>query len=221
MNKLLLVLILSLSSILSFSQKVNFGKIKDEQIVKHKAFTLSYNESCEQPNWVYYFITKEQVSKYKRQDNFRSDTSIKSGSATPNDYSRSGYDRGHLANASDLSYDSIALSESFFMSNMSPQKPGFNRGIWKSLEDSTRKLLVDADTIFIITGGQLNGDLRIIGESGVCVPNFYYKILIIKKGKKKGVLAFYMPNEKSDKSLKSFMVKPSFIEKKVGFNILD
>ena len=66
------------------------------------------------------------------------DTAVKTGSAELKDYKGSGYDRGHLCPAGDMSFDSIAMRESFLMSNMSPQLPGFNRGIWNSLEQKIR-----------------------------------------------------------------------------------
>lgn len=69
-----------------------------------------------------------------RTDNFRADRSISTESAALSDYRGSGYDRGHLAPAADMKWAPAAMSESFLMSNMSPQDPGFNRGIWKKLE---------------------------------------------------------------------------------------
>jgi endonuclease G len=54
------------------------------------------------------------------------------------DYEKSGYDRGHLAPAADMGFSKITMAESFYYSNMSPQVPGFNRGIWKQLEEQTR-----------------------------------------------------------------------------------
>jgi endonuclease G len=73
-----------------------------------------------------------------RTNDFREDYKVTTGSASLSDFKGSGYDRGHLAPAGDMKWSSTAMSESFYMSNMSPQKPGFNRGIWKKLE--SRKL---------------------------------------------------------------------------------
>ena len=74
----------------------------------------------------------------KRTDRFRSDPKIPTRSATTADYRRSGYDRGHLAPAADMAFSVQTMTDSFFMSNMSPQKPAFNRGIWKELEALVR-----------------------------------------------------------------------------------
>lgn len=109
------------------------------QIIKHVAYTLKYNEIYEQADWVIYLLTAEEVKgTILRSDNFRTDTKVKTGSASLTDYRGSGYDRGHLAPAGDMKWSKTAMSESFYMSNMSPQKPGFNRGIWRSLESLVR-----------------------------------------------------------------------------------
>ena len=100
------------------------------QVVKHTAFWLSYSEPHEQAEWVYYILTPERVSgTEKRKNNFRADPAVLTGSATLADYKGSGYDRGHLCPAADNTHTKEAMSESFFMSNMSPQEPGFNRGV--------------------------------------------------------------------------------------------
>ena len=112
---------------------------QSDQIISHTAYTLKYSEQHEQASWVAYTLKSSHTSgTVGRTNDFREDYKVKTGSASLSDYKGSGYDRGHLAPAADFKWSSTAMSESFFMSNMSPQKPGFNRGIWKKLE--SRKL---------------------------------------------------------------------------------
>ena len=101
-------------------------------------------EEHEQPAWVIYRLTKQQAltKAAKRDDNFKEDPSVPTGSATLADYRRSGYDRGHLAPAADMAYSRQTMEDSFFMSNMSPQRPAFNRGIWKDLEAQVRDFAI-------------------------------------------------------------------------------
>ena len=72
--------------------------------------------------------------------------------ATTGDYRRSGYDRGHLAPAADMAFSRQTMADSFFMSNMSPQKPAFNREIWKDLEALVRSFAITEQKIVVVTG---------------------------------------------------------------------
>ncbi|MFA5032461.1 MAG: DNA/RNA non-specific endonuclease [bacterium] len=125
-----------------------------DEIIHHTAYTLQYDEKYEQADWVAYKLTKEMVKKpaVKRTNKFRADPLVKTGSAKPSDYAKSGYDKGHLCPAGDMAYSAGSMSESFYMSNMSPQMAGFNRGIWKRLEDKARAWARDNDEIHIVTG---------------------------------------------------------------------
>ena len=100
----------------------------DEVIIERPYYTLRYSEEHEQALWVAYALFADSLRQktYERKDDFREDPRIKTGSASLNDYNGSGYDRGHLAPAADFSYDEFALSQSFYMSNMSPQDGSFN-----------------------------------------------------------------------------------------------
>ena len=105
----------------------------DAVVIRYAGFALKYNEEYEQAEWVAYQLTDDEVQgTIERTNNFRADQNITTGSAALADYKGSGYDRGHLAPAADMRWSHNAMSDSFFMSNMSPQLPGFNRGVWKS-----------------------------------------------------------------------------------------
>ena len=102
-----------------------------DTLIEREGYALGYIEKHEQPAWVQYVLTADEVSRamVNRSDDFRADPYVPTGSATPQDYTRSGYDRGHLVPAADMGYSDRTMSESFYMSNMSPQDPQFNRGI--------------------------------------------------------------------------------------------
>jgi endonuclease G, mitochondrial len=120
-------------------KSVNFTIGQKGEIVSHSAIILAYNEEHEQAHWVSYKLTSQMLKgAAKRTDKFKEDPKVSTKSASPTDYRLSGYDRGHLAPAGDFTYDATAMAESFYMSNMSPQIPSFNRGIWKKLEDQVR-----------------------------------------------------------------------------------
>ena len=152
--------------------------IEQHPIVQHDYYTLSYNEQYEQADWVMYRLSGDSLKgdKFRRKNDFRKDTLITTESATLNDYKRSGYDRGHLCPAADMSWSETALSETFYMSNMSPQKPRFNRGIWKHLEAQVRKWATINNEVYVITGPVFQDSMNYIGNNKVAVPKLFYKV---------------------------------------------
>ena len=193
----------------------------NECFVKHRLYTLCYNEKYEQAEWVCYTLSKEILSfpSVKRSNDFRIDHLVKTGSAISRDYKGSGFDRGHLAPAADMSYDESVMSESFYMSNMSPQHPGFNRGIWKKLEEQVRIWAVQEDEIIVITGPVLSGITSYIGSNKVGVPEYFYKVIIDKEPEFK-VIAFILKNEPSKLSLSNFTVSVDSLERLTGLDFL-
>lgn len=189
------------------------------QIINHKYYTLSYSEKDEQAEWVAYKLTSKSFNKHiSRTNNFKADKRVTTGSASLNDYKHSGYDRGHLAPAGSMKINKTSMKESFYMSNMSPQKPSFNRGIWKRLEEKVRYWSELNDSVFVVTGPILDNSLGTIGENKVTIPSAYYKtILGYKNGKTKG-LAFIMPNKKSDQSIYKYVVSINDVEAKTGID---
>lgn len=187
----------------------------DQAVIERIYYTLQYNDEHEQADWVAHqlFADSLKLPKFQRKDDYRNDTRVKTGSATLADYKGSGFDRGHLAPAADFSYSEYALSQSFFMSNMSPQAASFNRGIWKKLEEHIRDWAIEHDHLYVITGPVLNKTFETIGTNNVSVPEMYYKIVldIDKPGIK--AIAFLMKNEKSNEGLTHFVVTIDELEK--------
>ena len=131
-----------------------------DQIIRHFAYTLCYDEPHEQARWVAYELTLAETNgPEERASGFFEDPAVTTGSATDTDYAGSGYDRGHLAPAGDMTWSDRAMHESFYYSNMSPQVPSFNRGIWKKLETLVRAWAQVYDGILIATGPVLEPDL--------------------------------------------------------------
>jgi endonuclease G len=202
-----------------------FPELGNHQIIEHKLFSLSYNEEHEQADWVAYKLFPNSINnRVKRKDNFRSDTFVLTGSASVSDYKKSGYDRGHLAPAKAMSFSKETMSESFYMSNMSPQLPSFNRGIWKKLEERVRSWIPLSDSLYIVTGPVLSDSLGVIGRNMVTIPKAYFKSIIRFKNNEIQGIGFMLKNEKSSKELNTFVVSIDSIEKVTKldfFNNLD
>lgn len=196
------------------------GGTNTDTIRSYKGFDLGYNEASEQASWVVYILTREEVEKGSeaRTDNFRADKSISSGSAALSDYRGSGYDRGHLAPAGDMKWDHEAMSQSFLMSNMSPQAPSFNRGIWKQLEEQVRDWAVEKDSLYVVSGPVLTSIESSIGENQVGVPGYYFKVIVDLSPPDHGMIAFLLPNQRSDAELISYAISVDSLESYTGYD---
>jgi endonuclease G, mitochondrial len=189
-------------------------------IITHTGYSLSYSEANEQANWVAYELTKEETNKVvERTDKFIPDPQVTTGTANDNDYSGSGYDRGHLAPAADMGWSSTTMAESFYYSNMSPQLPAFNRGIWKKLEELVRAWAVEYNSVSIVTGPVLTSGLKSIGPDKVSVPNYYYKVVLDYNEPDIKGIGFILPNAGSTEPLQSFAVSIDSVERFTGIDL--
>ncbi len=194
----------------------------DGEVVHHKYYSLSYSEKHEQAEWVAYELTKKsiQAKNVKRAKKFNADYDVSTRSAFHRDYSNSGYTRGHMAPAGDMAFNEVAMKESFFMSNMSPQSRVLNNGIWKELEEQVRDWAYDHKRVYIVTGPMLNRKrITTIGKQNkITVPSAFYKVILdIDKPKRKGI-AFVIPHERSERRLQEYAVSIDELEAELGFD---
>ncbi|HJO92791.1 MAG TPA: DNA/RNA non-specific endonuclease [Victivallales bacterium] len=194
----------------------------NDQIVNHKYYTLKYNEDREQSDWVAYSLSDAMIKqgRAKRSNRFKADPYVSTGSATLSDYKKSGYDRGHLCPAAAMRISPIAMKESFYLSNMSPQEPGFNRGIWKKLEAKVRKWAIKNKKIYVVTGpifysGEKHKE---IGPNGVDVPDAYFKAILDFRKPDIKAIAFILPNSKTNLPISSFAVSVDKAEEVTGID---
>jgi endonuclease G len=187
---------------------------RGETIICHSSYCFVYDEEHEQSKWVAYKLDKSMVQgEEPRNDNFRTDPKVTTKTADNSDYKSTGYDRGHLAPAADMSFSKQALDESFYFSNISPQEPGFNRGIWKRLETTVRNFAKNLNCIYVVTGPILSSGLSVIGENKVSVPDKFYKAILYVSDTLITSIAFILPNQKSNNSsVFSFAVSIDYLE---------
>jgi len=188
-------------------------------VVKHNGYQLSYNEQHEQAEWVAYTLKKNDIiyTKHKRPF-FISDPKVKTKSANWRSYKNSGYDKGHLCPAGDKRYSKKAHDETFYTSNISPQKHDFNAGLWNKLEQKTRYWAKKYNHLYVVTGGILEPNLKTIGRDKVSVPKYFYKILLDYTQPEIKAIAFLVPHKESNKPLYDFVVSIDDIEQKTGID---
>jgi endonuclease G len=224
--KLIITFIASLLVLFSFSQD-NLLPIKknwDDQILEYNGFTLSYNETHEQANWVFYKLTDSDLvceDKARRRNRFNEDTLFPTNSSELEDYKYSGYDRGHLKPAADESCDQEQMDETFYMTNIAPQNPSFNRGVWKRLEEHVRNLALENDSLYVYTAGVLEDSLPHIGLNEVSVPDYFWKVIFIYKNGEREILSYLLPNKKCDEGIENFLVDIIYLEELISIDFPD
>ena len=193
-----------------------------DMLLVRRGFSIGYSYEMRQAMWVSYMLTANNLKakKVRRTNTFKPDPAIKFRPVRPKDYNRTGYDRGHLAPAADMSFSLQAMSESFYMSNMSPQYADFNRGIWKDLESKVRNYAVYHGDIYVVTGPVFDPDKPVItiGANAVAVPDKYYKVVLDVKSPKPKAIGFVLENRGSKKSLREFAVTVDAVEKLTGLD---
>lgn len=187
---------------------------RQQQIIRHTGYTVSYNKDTKLPNWVSYELTRaETKGKEKRSNRFIADPLVKGAIATNADYTRSGYDKGHMAPAADMKWSPVAMNESFYFSNMCPQHPQLNRRGWKKLEDKIRDWAVVDSAIIIICGPVIKKQPKTIGKNKVVVPQQFFKVILSPFVKPMRAIGFLFNNEQSVDPLSAYVVTVDSIER--------
>lgn len=191
------------------------------ELIRHEGYTLSYLDAYKDAQWVAYPLLDYETTgdAERKNEQFTPDPAVPIGTASPSDYTRSGYDRGHLAPAGDFKYSQRMMRETFLMSNITPQEPQFNRGIWKELEEQVRAWAVRDNGLYVVTGPVLKPGLSTIGRTNeVSVPQKFYKVLLYCNKPDIRMIGFLLDNEPSSSSLKQFVVPVDQIEQLTGID---
>lgn len=190
--------------------------VGNNQIQDYSQFTISYNEKHEQPDWVAYSLDSlEASSEGERCNCFRSDERIISRTASTNDYTSTGFDRGHLAPSADNLMSEGANAESFLMSNISPQLPALNRVLWADLEKWVRLKAKAHQVVYVVTGPIFEPNLGVIGNNEVTIPAYFYKVLLRFDGPNNTnpkTIGFILPNLAPIGEIKDYMVPVNAVE---------
>ena len=179
-------------------------------VICHAGQVVAFNPEHNVSDWVAYRLRREDLldPKVERKDAFRLDPEVPEGHrVVPDDYLKTGYDRGHLAPAGSMKWSEEAMSESFFMSNMAPQVgAGFNRSSWRALERRMRRWACERGVLYLVTGPlyqdrpiqQLVADNDGDGEddNGILVdlPSHFFKLALDPTAME--AISFILPNSK-------------------------
>jgi len=211
-------------------REMRYGAPSADQILFNRFFTVGYSYYFRQAKWALEIVDPQRKfikEDVERLDNFRSDQRIpwhfRPGLK---DYRRSKFDRGHLVPSANQNSSDIQNSETFLLSNMSPQRPNFNRQIWRNLESAVRDLNDKSSILetYVITGPVFDyvEKIQTIGSKdkfGIDVPipsHFYKSILAEQKNGQFKIWTFEMANKKLSGKLESYLVPTIYVEQRIG-----
>jgi endonuclease G, mitochondrial len=199
-------------------------------LIERPQYALSYNNAKLTPNWVSWQLNATWIGTTPRAESFRPDPSLLPNwyKVTPADYSRSGYDRGHMTPSADRDSTPENESSTYFMTNIVPQAPDNNRGPWVRLEDYCRKQVELGKELQIIAG--VYGNKGTIGKNKpITVPETVWKAVLIMSpgqspsdiGPRTQVIAIEIPNEQGIKTegWGKYRVTVDSIEQKTGYDL--
>lgn len=200
-------------------------------IVNRKGYSLAYDARTHNPSWVYEHLTADNIKgdTDRSQFKFEEDNTIPQHlRATPDDYKGNGLDQGHMAPAADHRATPDTMKETFYLTNICPQCPQFNRHYWAKLEKHVRDLTRQHRHVYVITGPLYlpyqEGKRRfvkyqVIGSNNVAVPSHFFKVILLENevGERE-VRAYILPNSviSSDTPLENFRTTAQKVEKAAG-----
>jgi endonuclease G, mitochondrial len=222
------------------SNAITNTSYSNNYLMVKNAYTLSYNKNKGIANWVSWHLSTAWKGPTERQNDFRPDPNLPQNwyEVTPSDYARTGFDRGHLCPSDDRDGTLEDNQETFFMTNMTPQAPDHNRGIWKTLEDFGRTLTQQGNEVYIIAGtiGEggtgTNGFAKTIGKNdNITVPASLWKIIVVlpvgtndvlRINENTRIIAVNIPNDNSigTNSWKNYRVSVDELERLTGYDFL-
>lgn len=193
---------------------------EDITILPKNGFSIGYLKKYKHAAWVAYKLDcNETKGDIGRSNYFREDEILGKYSPSTDDFYASGYDKGHLVPAGDLTTDSLAMDDSFLMSNVSPQIPDFNRGLWKRLESQVREWACRFDSVFVVTGAVLHDSLTSIGKRKVVVPDYYYKSILVYNNLRQSSVSFLLYQYTKENDLENFVITTDSLEKMLNLDL--
>ncbi|WP_459209913.1 DNA/RNA non-specific endonuclease [Aquimarina rhabdastrellae] len=229
----------SRDSNIAFGNPSNAGSSVNNYYLSRADYALSYNNSRGTANWVSWHLSSAWMGSARRCNCFKRDTALPSSFflASTSDYTRSGFDRGHLCPSADRNGSSSSNANTYYMTNIAPQAPDNNQRSWKNLEDYLRSLAQDGNEVYVVAGvaGQggsgRNGFANTIDGGNITVPDSFWKVAIIlpngsndinRVNTSTRIIAVNIPNDQGiSTSWSSYRTSVNQIERLTGYDLLE
>lgn len=210
------------------------AQVPDSTLLVRKGFVVLHDNLRKVPVWVSFRLKDSYVSTNPRAGNFKADPDLTPGSrAELVDYKGSGFDRGHMAASGDMRRSREIQSESFYLSNIAPQNPSLNQGVWADIEALHRIYATEYGDVTIIVGpifgrkfpeGPPIPSAGPLGPNRVTVPSGFFRLVIRKtRTGEYEALALVLPNRPPDidKPLESYIWSVDEVEAETGLNFFN
>jgi DNA/RNA endonuclease G (NUC1) len=156
-----------------------WGEPACPKLLPSHAFIVCYDPQARVALWAAYQLTVEDVVQAQRRDAFRTDPRLtEEENAHCDDYAGSGYDRGHIVPRDDMNRTEATQASTFYLSNMAPQTPALNRGLWRWLEERVRSYAKTYGTVYVLTGSVIQAPRQTVLSGNVTIPSRFFKLLL-------------------------------------------
>ncbi len=199
--------------------------------IETNTFSVEYDKSKKHARWVAFkfYNTTGEKNIGRSPEPFAPDPELApSEQREQADFGRKGYDRGHLCASADRLYNQKANEQTFYYTNMSPQKNAFNVGIWRDLEALVQNWGRNnslRDTLYVVKGAALNKPEYIKeyigGDKSKPVPKYYFMALLNKKGEGFKAIAFWLDQThyySKNERLTKYAISIDELEQKTGID---
>lgn len=189
------------------------------QLLHRKAYFVSYNKDTRCPNWVAWRLILSHIDgNYPRDKKYYEDVDVPAPRATDNDYKGSGWTHGHMCPAADNKWNSIAMMESNYLTNICPQHGNLNSGLWNRIELDCREWTKKYGDIYIVCGPIfLNKEHVTIGDNRVVVPEAFFKVILRLEPAPKAI-GFIIRNNDGKKRRDQFLNTVDEVERITGID---
>ena len=171
--------------------EIPIGKANVPSLLLYReGYTTSYNINTRTPNWVAWHLTANHTNGPAKRKGiiFQVDEDIPAPRVDTYDYMRSGYDRGHMCPAGDNHWSQKAMEQSFLMTNICPQVPALNSGLWNTIEKQCRTWAQVYGDVYIVCGPiYFNQKHKTIGKNKIQVPEAFFKVILRLKDEPKAI----------------------------------
>lgn len=195
---------------------------EEDVILVYEGFVVNYNPQWLLPGWVAYELTAEEVDgEVPRAKGFGMDPNYHGRQAMREDYSNTGWDKGHMAPAADMKWSQTAMNESFYLTNVCPQDPALNGSDWHALERQVRVWAQQHGRVWVVCGPYVTDNaFGTIGERRVVVPDGFFKAMLRRdEDGAYHAIAFVFANHARRQRLRDAVVSVDAVELLTGFDL--